>query len=374
MKLIKKKLKEYEPIDYIILKNVKTIREEDLKVNKKWLSLMEGYQDVEESGSKEKMHYMLMTLCNAILFQQRICFIITRNSFKELYKDDKNWSDETIKNITDKGFSNNTYSKFLNYIVDEGIAKLLNPEDKGINGKSLAFELLEEELLSHLNINYEEQKKTTIKYAKNQEKANDNENLDTQDRLEDRSQDRLEDRERRKKKEERREIESPSTSKKITFEQLFYREIDKFIMEDEEISMLAQLAVENCQNIHDFGSYELGKFKKVLEGMCRGSKVSKKQRDIIDSKATKFENEYRRYLVLLETENFEMKQPEQLQVKSALKQRNDEDVIQSRTLNVLKASFFGEEIERLKSKLKEIEDEKEKKYLEGKINFYQRIS
>ena len=195
MDLISRKIRKYAPKGYVTLQKVRKITEEDMGANPKWVALQAGYESVENNPNSDWMHYLLQSLLNSIIYQERIFFVLSRDAFrKDILQKDCNWSKIP-------GFKNNKWTVFTDYLEDEGILKHYN---KGTNNTKI-YEVIDEEVLSYLEVDRNKQIEETEEYASNNSELEGDE-----------LGDELGDQEDRSKKVEVRESES----KTISFEQL----------------------------------------------------------------------------------------------------------------------------------------------------------
>lgn len=355
MDLIAKKLKKYAPTGYITLQKVRVITDDDQESSRKWLELKAGYETVENNPNADDIHYMLQTFLNMVLNQERVFFILSRDYFRGAFKKDNNWTNSSV------GFSNDKYSVFLNYIQEEGIVKFVH---KGKNNARV-YELIEPEVLAFLKPNIEKQREETINYA-NKYKGLEGDN--TQDGLEDGLRDGLEDRVISNKKEVISKIESKS--EKMSFEQLLFIQHPDSFPSFDELDHLAQLAVENVEDF-DVGRHTMSTFEGHLKGMCK--KISTKQKKYIENLVQSFEFECKKYYNLKQAENMQLKEPTEIKNKAIKKAVDDEDAVQSHTLDVLKATFGKDKIKILKGKLDKADDPNDKARLEAEIQYWEKI-
>lgn len=337
----------------VTLSKTKKITDDDVEIHAKWSMLREWYCATE---SEEWVDKAITSVINSIVYQERIYFCLERDNVRNLISNDQN-RESSI------GLDNNNYKWLIQELVERDFIRLHDATKK-----PYIYKVIEPEILEMVKIDSpEDQLKQVEEFVGKNPKYQE---VTVTDGSSDGKTD-VDNKKEVNSKEETSEISSPSPSKKFTFEQICYREINKFKMSNEDLSMLAQIIIENCE-VDDFGSFEKNIIKKIFKAMC-GGKTSKKQNDEIDRMLVVFENEFKSFLVLKQTEDMEPKQPNNIQVKSAIQESKSEDAEQNRTLSVLKALFFKEEIQRINKKLKSDSlDENEKVELEHKLEYLER--
>lgn len=331
----------------VTLSKTKKITDDDIEIHAKWSMLREWYDATE---SEEWVDRAITSVLNSIVYQERIYFCLERDNIRKLISNDQN-RESAI------GLDNNNYKWLIQELVERDFVRLHDATKK-----PYIYKVIEPEILEMVKIDSpEDQLKQVKEFVGKNPKY---QGVTATDGSSDGKTDVDNKKEVISKKEK-------TKSNKFTFEQICYREINKFIMSDEELSMLAQLAIENC-DIDDFGSFEKNKMKKIFYAKC-GGKPTKKQKDTVDKMLLLFENEFNSFLALTQTKDIELRQPENVQVKSAIQESKSEEAEQNRTLSVLKTLFFKEEIQRINKKLKTDKlDEEEKKELEYKLEYLER--
>lgn len=105
----------------LVLRKTKLITEDDIEINDGWAKLKQEYVKYKDGTWDEKAQ---ISLINAILYQQRAAFILTRKNFREILQNDKNWSKPM-------GLKNDKWSDF---IYDS--SELIHEVKKVQNGKA----------------------------------------------------------------------------------------------------------------------------------------------------------------------------------------------------------------------------------------------
>lgn len=358
MGILSSKLKKYVPNGYHSLQRVRKITNEDLEANPKWSFLKGEYEAVEANHpNNDWMHWLIPPLINSILYQERVYFVLSRDQFRnQVIKEDQNWTIERGRT----GFGNSKWSPFLEYLKEEGFIVHYN---EGSNNTNI-YKVVHPELLKYLKINENEQLQACLEYSENEdEKANDNERL-ALSQVRDELRDELRDQDISNK------IEDISKPKLITLEKLLFNECPDNFVFGEDITRLAQIAVERCEDF-DGGSSDISTFRKHFEG--QDGRLTPKRKNTIKDMCNKFEREARKAIALIEMEGVEISEPREIQRKSIINSMDKEEKAQGYTLNVLAASFGPEKIKQLKKRLDQTDDETERQQIELELNHWEKI-
>lgn len=140
------KLKE----NLVVLKHTKTIREEDLNLPE-WYELKQDYDEITDAKDR-----VVVSIKNSILFQRRLVFCLTRETTRELIKNDKNWK-KTV------GLSNDYWSQ-INYILfNSGLVELVQKSNG--KGQATIYKVIDKDILKTLQVNFDEQMKEVVDFA-----------------------------------------------------------------------------------------------------------------------------------------------------------------------------------------------------------------
>lgn len=133
---IKSKIKRSSPTTLICLQETAPVSSDDL--------LYEMYQDEKESPAFEKAQ---VSVINSILHQRRAYFAMTRKLFFELLKNDSNWSNK-IK------AGSRVYSGTIRLLCEH--PAIIECVYQGTGRQVSIYQLVDQELLAHLNFSPEE--------------------------------------------------------------------------------------------------------------------------------------------------------------------------------------------------------------------------
>ena len=100
------KLTESTGVDSPLLQATKLITPDDVRFDKSWGVMSGEYEGAQELQWSTKA---IVSLLNALVYQRRTVFILTRAGLRDLLRSDKNWK-ESI------GLKNGYYPKFLKSI------------------------------------------------------------------------------------------------------------------------------------------------------------------------------------------------------------------------------------------------------------------
>lgn len=362
----------------VTLSTTRSITEEDRRVHAKWQILDEWYKAVEQDPNQEWVDKAVMSVINAIVYQERVYFCLERENVRELLSKDKNW-------IEPIGLSNSKYETLIAELVDRKFIELYDDSKR-----PSIYKVCEKSLLEMVKLESEDEQLAQVLefVSKNDKNSSDGysdgcfsekqsqvvENIQKttfQPRTDntDGCSDGYSDVEKKKIRKE----ENKDDLNKFSFKDLLYREIvDMDLKEISQSSQsLADLAVENCQDF-DTGNYNLRILESFLVQKCH-NKPSKAQKDFIKNIVDGFKFNAEKALSLKNNQNIELKQPKATEVKSVIADMDQEQVSQGYTLNVLKASFGKEKLEKLGQKLNKAENSAEKEVLQKEIDYWKNI-
>lgn len=135
-------------IDSINLTITNHLSERDNSIPK-WKFLNRELEDIGPTP----IHKAVWCIINSILYQERVCFTLTRDSLRKMIKNDQNLS---------FGLKNDNYSKIVK-VLTTGKEPLLKQIAKG--EKAYAYEVISPILLKLLVVDVNEQRKQTIDFA-----------------------------------------------------------------------------------------------------------------------------------------------------------------------------------------------------------------
>ena len=356
MGIISKKLKKYVPDGYVTLQKNYTIGQDDIEANPKWAYLKEAYSEVENARNVDWMHWLLPPLFNAILYQERIYFVLSRKTFRSEVRDaDKNWTND----YKGPGFSNTKWPLFTKYLQEEGILELYN---KGSNNTDI-YKVVNEELLSFLKIDEAKQLQESIEYAK---KPNNNSDLDD-DLSEDRLEDRLEDQEERSKKKETSKPTKP-TKNLLSFKDFIYSqctEVNGDIESDKEyMYLLAEDAVANAE-VDPESHSDKDMFEKYLKKKLRHGKMG-----YVNILTETFYMSVNEILAMRTASSFEFKAPEPVTMQSVKREVDKEKIRQEKVSMMLRLQFSGGTVARLREELEQETDELQRKRIQAELEIW----
>lgn len=128
---------EIDSNNLVSLRAVKRISDTDREYHKEWNWLGSQYVSVENIG--ESIHKACLSVINAILYQRRIVFCLTRDGMRSLVKNDKNF-------LSDVGWSDSYYPKVIGFLKRSGIIEQIKYE--GFNSrKPPMYEVKTDDLL-----------------------------------------------------------------------------------------------------------------------------------------------------------------------------------------------------------------------------------
>lgn len=366
---LKGKVKQKSKEHYYTLKYITEIGPKNVESNPKWAKLKDQYEEIESDPEYDWPAYAITTFCNSILTQERVYFILGRDSFAPTIRKDTNWKNKI-------GFSNDKWNTFKDYLEGKkgGHAYIELYKDGDNNTK--IYKVIDKDLLNLLKVDEEKQLKECIIAAKtNDEKKCKNNNLET-DGLVDGLADEVVS---NKVVSSKYKVESDANADTISNQDynidlsmpLLFRE--EFGINNKTewseihdmIPMLASYAVENlgldsCTK-RDFLNYllELNNGKKFETKSNKYTGWSQKK--FADLLADNFEKAVESYVYHAKKENkqLEIVKPKDV-VKNTIpivkidkkeRDRLKEQAGQQNTVEILKTSFVGPSIEALNRQL-----------------------
>ena len=358
MSIISKKLKKYVPDGYVTLQKVYTIEQDDIEANKKWAFLREAYEEVENARNLDWMHWLLPSLFNAILYQEKIYFVFSRDIFRrEVMKKDENWSE----GVKPPGFGDTKWPLFTQYLRDEGILELYN---KGSNNTKI-YKVINEELLSHLKIDEEKQLQEAIEYSKNpKKKGNDIDTLELEEAPHE-LQHELQHQEERSKKKEESKI---PTKQLLSFKDFIYSqctEVNGGIESDKEyMYYLAEDAVANAEVDPESHS------DKKMFGEYLKKKLGHGKMGYVNILTETFNMAVGEILAARTAASFDFKAPAPVTMQSVKREVDKERIRQEKVSMMLRLQFSGGTVAKLKEELAQETDELERKRIMAELEIW----
>ena len=367
---IARRLKEKGPNKYCLVKT-RVITEDDMEYVPKWAVIKSWYEDLESDPNRDSIHMILQSMVNALLYQERIYFAITRSNVVELFKNDKNWKDKK------RGMKNASYKDLLAEMVESGMFEE-HPENDRFYAqrKPRIFKLVDETILSLMKpVSEAEQLKQVFDFVEN----------NPGDAVGDEAGDAVGDAvgdlvlvldkvlvgdEVEEEGEEEPTSEALSGSKKqLEFMDVLVKMYPNKMPRFEELSELVSYAIENC---HDFDADNAtaSAFERYLKNFSSTTKGKKHITELV----TKFKGEAEKQVRLSKLKNIELAKPDITLASNVNKTTvNMDEEAENYTLKMLNNSFGKENIKVLKRKLEQAEDEHEKVEIKAEIEFWESV-
>ncbi len=149
-------LEEKAANSLIILQKSKTILKEDTEAHFGYRWLYDKYQE----SNKRKLNVVsksIVSVLNAIIFQQRLVFGMTRDLLRELLSNDENWQ----KRI---GLKHENYKKIIGRLVKSGLIEEVK-YDKDEEKKVKLYRVIHPEILKALTGDFESQLSESLKFV-----------------------------------------------------------------------------------------------------------------------------------------------------------------------------------------------------------------
>lgn len=132
--------------ELVILQETRLITEQDLKIPE-WYELHQEYQTAKSDVVK-----ITISVKNAILFQKRLYFCLTRKSIRKLIENDQNWD-------TKPKFTDSNYKAILKFLCDD--FKIMSLFQENDYMRPSIYKTEDMSLINTLVINPEKQLKQT---------------------------------------------------------------------------------------------------------------------------------------------------------------------------------------------------------------------
>ncbi len=369
MSPILRRLKEKGPNKYCLVKT-RIITEEDIEIFPKWGVIKDWYEQLEaeancDSGS---IHMIIQSIVNAVVYQERIYFALTRDNVISLFKNDKNWKNKK------PGMKNASYKDLLEEMVESGFFEAHPENDRFFKQKKpRIFKVVSEDILNLMKpVSAEEQLKQVFDFVENN--SGDEVGDEVGDLVLVEVEEEVKGLEKEKTNEQTNErILRSEPRKDAEFEDLLVSRYRNEKMTLEIIPMLVAEAIKNC---HDFSDNKQTSraFERFLEDIGLG--ITKKSSDFLQKLVKKFESESRLQVRAMKTaqKDLEWQKPELSPVAKVSKNTNDTDEeAEKYTLKALNNSFGKENIKILKRQLEKVQDEQQKLEIEAEIDFWESV-
>lgn len=141
----------------VILKYTRKINDSDLLLPE-WFTLAADYKAAEDEQTIIKA---LISLRNAIIFQRRVVFCLSRDCTRELINQDKNWKQSP-------GLKNENYKLIISMAIQLNMIKEVQ---KGRSKQLSVYEVIDNELLQILKINVDAQTQEVFDFVNRKSKG-----------------------------------------------------------------------------------------------------------------------------------------------------------------------------------------------------------
>lgn len=378
---LKGKVAECNKEHYLTLKHITEIKQWHIDSNPKWRELKKQYELIEEVGSFDWTAYLITSFSNAILTQDRIFFVLGRDSFLKKAREDRNWQKS-------KGYANDKWGIFLKYLTGEKGGHEYIRVYRGGDNNTIIYQLVDEDLLKMLKVDPEKQLQECLEYAKKNDEEVKEKNSNKNNKLDDNyDQDGLQD-ELQDEVLSNKVVSNCSDSMKeeshdqeLTMTILFAEEFDIRIGENkgllpgkEMIPSLARyaaenLAKENC-TASDFKRWLLnlagGRF-----GTKKGKKTAKSQKEYAEEYISIFEQCIEEYFYMVSGKKIDIKKPQTIKQNKAKQNKTDKKDVNKddkETLNAIYSTVGIERVNWLEKNIEKEQDPKEKFMMEWELN------
>jgi len=378
---LKGKVAECNKEHYCTLEHITEIKQWHIDSNPKWGKLKKQYEHIEEVGSFDWTAYAITSFSNAILTQDRIFFVLGRDSFWKQARKDSNWQKFD-------GYSNKKWNIFLDYLTGkEGGHEYIRLYKDGDNNTKI-YQLVDETLLEMLKVDPEKQLQECLEYAKNNDEKVKEKNSNKNNKLDnnydrDGLRDGLRDEVTSNKVVSNKVVSNCSDSMKeeshdqeLTMAILFAEQFNIRIGENkgllpgkDMIPSLAKyaaenLAKENCTTF-DFKRWLLnlagGRF-----GTKKGKTTGKSQKEYAEEYISIFGQCIEEYFYMVSDKKIEIKKPQTIkQNKTDKKDVNKDD---KETLNAIYSTVGIERVNWLEKNIEKEQDPKEKFMMEWELD------
>ena len=373
---LKGKVAECSKEHYCTLEHITEIKQWHIDSNPKWRELKKQYELIEEVGSFDWTAYLITSFSNAILTQDRIFFVLGRDSFLAKARKDPNWQES-------KGYANKKWKIIKDYLTGEKGGHEYIRVYKGGDNNTIIYQLVDEDLLKMLKVDPEKQLQECLEYAKKNDEEVKEKNNNKNNKLDDNCdqdglQDGLQDEVLSNKVVSNcsDSMKEESHDQELTMAILFAEEFDIRIGENkgllpgkEMIPSLARyaaenLAKENC-TVFDFKRWLLnlagGKF-----GTKKGKTTGKSQKEYAEEYIGIFEQCIEEYFYMVSGKKIDIKKPQTIkQNKTDKKDVNKDD---KETLNAIYSTVGIERVNWLEKNIEKEQDPKEKFMMEWELN------
>jgi hypothetical protein len=364
------RLKKKKSPNLFILQKTKTILEEDVVPHAEWEIIKKWYSDIENHPDVNWIDKAMNSIINSIVHQRRAVFALSRDGVRSVLASDKNWSQPI-------GLKNDSYKFLLASLIDAGILEPVG--DRG-RKKLAVYKVVDQNILEMIKVNSpEEQLAEVLDFVDKNDENDEGTQKGTQkgtQRVREIESKRVSSSLGTLSFSEENEQEDLAQDKsedinKISFEELLFAQHPDSMPSFDDISFLAQLAIENC-GLVEVDTYVSRVLEKHLKMLCR-NKPTSKQKAWIEKLINSFEFEANKILSLRKIQNISLKEPEELKSVAIKKNIDEELAIQNNTLNALKTSFGLQEIKTLREALKHATDERQAAIITHEIELLESI-
>ncbi len=367
MSPIAKRLKEKGPNKYCLVKT-RTITDDDMEYVEKWKTIKQWYEAIENDPNAESIHKILQSMVNAIIYQERIYFAITRDSVVELFKNDKNWKGKKT------GMRNASYKDLLEEMVDSGMFEAHAENDRFYaQKKPRIFKLIDQNVLSLMKpVSEDIQLKQVFDFVENN--SGDEVGDDLGDEVGDvvLVEDLVEGKELGEvnSSAERTNASPVTKNQEIEFLDLLARQFPKNLPKFQDIEFLVELAIANCS---DFDvTISTKEFEKHIKN-CVGEKTPALKKHIANL-VEKFKTESDKQTRFNKAKDIPLVYPVNPSSAGFLKASvNMEEEAENYTLKMLNISFGRENIKVLKRQLERADNEQQKLEIKAEIDFWEGV-
>ena len=363
---IARRLKEKGPNKFCLVKT-RVITKEDMEIIPKWETIKSWYEALESDPNSESIHMILQSMVNALVYQERIYFAITRSNVIELFKNDKNWKKKK------PSMSNASYKDLLVEMVESGMFEA-HPENERFYAqrKPRIFKLVDETILSLMKpMSEAEQLKQVFEFVENNsvDEVSDEDLDEVSDLVLVLDEVLVEDEVEVVEKEEPTSGTLSGENKQLEFMDVLVKLYPNKMPRFDEIPELVSYAIENS---HDFDANNTtaGIFERYLKTFSTTTNGKKHITKLVE----KLRGEAEKQVRSSKLKNTELSKPDTPLATNTKKTTvNMDEEAENYTLKMLNNSFGKENIKVLKRKLEQVEDEYEKLEIKAEIEFWESV-
>jgi hypothetical protein len=365
MSPILRRLKEKGPNKYCLVKT-RTINKEDIEDYPRWGVIKDWYEQLENHDDCDSIHMIVQSIVNAVVYQERIYFALTRDIVVNLFKNDKNWKKKK------PSMSNASYKDLLNTMVESGWFEPHPENDRFFKQKKpRIFKVISEDVLDLMKpVPAEEQLRQVLDFVENDFKDEVSDEVSDVVLVEE----EVEDLDLESEKNEKTNNSNLNTkpNEAVEFEDVLI----KYRNEKMTLEIIPSLVADAIKNCNDFGDNKQTSraFERFLEDI--GLSATKKSSNFLEKLVKKFESESRLQIQAIKTaeKDIEWQKPELPAIAKIVKTTVDMDEeAENYTLKVLNSSFGKENIKILKRQLEKADDEQRQLEIKAEIEFWESV-